>query len=115
MNVTAIIIASGFAVTLVLSGALFVLLNHVRQSRSPVARVIAASASVIVLILAPWAFDSLVLWLNPPRGMMYVSIDPGWIVKLLPAAAAVIITAVLMRRPFRRRGSPNHFGSNVDR
>ncbi len=96
MNVQLLFLGTAVVLTIVLTGLLVVFLQLARRSRSSTVRISAAAASIVVLLISPGVFDAVVAQLRSRAGAMYMSIDPGWMLKIAPAVVAAIIATVLI-------------------
>jgi hypothetical protein len=97
-----VIVATAVVLTLVLVTVLWFLLKVVRRSKSPIARVLAVTASLIIVVVSPIVFDAGVTAMNPTRGMSRVFVDPGWGIKVAPATIGVIAVLLMYQRSRRQ-------------
>lgn len=98
MNVELLVVATAVVLTIMLTVVTFLLMRVARRNRSTAIRIGAAVIAVGALIISPGLFDATVSRLNTGTGPSYVSIDPGWGLKIAPAVIAAIIAAILVVR-----------------
>ena len=97
MNPQTLVSVVAINLTIILAAGTFALLAVVRCSRSPAVRVLPTTLAVLVLVLSPGVFDTILVHLNRTAGVMYQTVDPAWTLMVAPAVIAAVVAAALDR------------------
>ena len=102
MNAQVLVIVVVVAVSILLTAIVFGLVAIIRKSISPFIRILAATATALSLLLSPGVVDTAVMQSARSAAITYTTIDPGWVLKLVPAVIAIVVAALLVGGAGRR-------------